>query len=81
MPFERTADCSTNLDIPDSNGAVIGSGDDVLPVRRVSNRPYPVGMPLEGIADGSTSLGIPDSNCAVGGSGDDVLSIRRIANG
>ena len=37
MPLERLADSSTSLGIPDSNGAVGRSGDDALPVGRVSN--------------------------------------------
>ena len=32
MFAERLASCSISLGIPDSNGAVAGSGDDVAPV-------------------------------------------------
>ena len=51
MPFERIADQSTSLGIPGSNGAVVGSRDDVAPVGRASDGPHPVSMPLERIAD------------------------------
>ena len=37
MPVERIADCSTSRSIPDSNGAVGGSGYDVPPIGGVSN--------------------------------------------
>ena len=77
----RIADYSASLGIPDSNGAVEGSGDDVAPIGRVSNGPHQVSVPLERISDCSTSLGIPDSNGAVVGSGDDVAPIGRVSNG
>src|SRR5258706_568383 len=68
VPLERIPNWSTSLGIPDSNGAVRGSGDDVLFIGRVSNGLYPVSVPLESITDWSTSLGIPDSNGEVVGS-------------
>ncbi len=81
MPLKRIAHWSTSLSIPDSNGAVEGSGDDVPPIGRVSHGQHPVSVPLKGIANWRTSLGIPDSNGAVGGSGDDVAPIGRVSNG
>ncbi len=81
MPLERIADWSTSLGIPDSNGVVGGSRDDMAPIGRVSNRAHQPIVPLERIADCSTSLGIPDSNGAVVGPGDDVLPIGRVSNG
>ena len=38
MPFKRIPKCNTTLRIPDSNGVVGGSGDDVMPIKRVGNR-------------------------------------------
>src|SRR5258706_554438 len=70
VPHERTADCSTIFRIPDSDGGVVGSGDDVPPIGRVSNGSHRVSVPLERISDCSTSLRIPDSDGGVGGSGD-----------
>ncbi len=81
MPLERIANWSTSLGIPDSNGAVVGSGEDVAPIGRVSNGQHLVSVPLQRIADWSTSLGIPDSNGAVVRSGDDVAPIGRVSNG
>src|SRR5258706_14313936 len=78
---DRVASCSMSLSIPDSNGAIEGSGDDVLPLGRVSNGQHPISVPMEGIADWSTSLGIPDSNGTVETSGDDVTPIGRVSNG
>jgi len=40
MHLERLTDSGTSLGIPDSNGAVAGSGDDAPPIGRVSNRPH-----------------------------------------
>ena len=80
-PFEGIADWSTNLSIPDLNGAVVRSGDDVPPIGRVNNGPHPGSVPLKGTANWSTSVGIPDSNGAVVGSGDDVPPIGRVSNG
>ena len=37
---KRLASCSVSLSILDSNGVVIGSGDDALPIGRVSNGQY-----------------------------------------
>jgi len=51
VPLERIANRSTSLGIPDSNGGVGGSGDDVLPVGRVSNGPHSASMPHERVAD------------------------------
>src|SRR5258706_3910174 len=79
--IKRSADCSTSLRVPDSNGVVAGSGDDVAPIGRASNGPHHARMPLERIADCSTSLRIPDSNGAVVGSGDDVPTIGGATNG
>src|SRR5258706_10410147 len=81
MPLERLAGCSTSLGIPGSNGAVVGSGDDVAPIMRVSNGRHPESVPLERIANCGTSLGIPDSNGAIKGSRDDVAPIGRASNG
>src|SRR5258706_238691 len=71
-PMSRVADCGTSLGIPDSNGVITGSGDDVVPIGGVGNGPHPVSVPLERTADCSTSLGIPDSNGVIEGSGGDV---------
>ena len=79
VPLERISDWSASLGIPDSNGAVSGSGDDVPPIGRVSNGLHQVSVPLERMADWSTNLGIPDSNGVVVGSGDDVLPIGRVS--
>src|SRR5258706_112977 len=66
--------------VPDSNGAVGGSGVDVLPIGRGIHGLHRVRVRIERISDWSTSLGIPDSNSAVSGSGDDVLPIGRVFN-
>ncbi len=81
VPFERIADWSASLCTPDSNGAVLGSGDDVLPIGGICNGPHRASVPLERIADWRTRLGIPDSNGAIEGSGGDVLPTRRVNNG
>ena len=81
MPLERLTNCSTGLGIPDSNGVVVGSGDDVLAIRRVSNTPDQAIMPFRRLADCSTSLGIPSSNGGVVGCRDDVPPIGRVSNG
>src|SRR5258706_16465863 len=80
VPHKRTADCSTIIRIPDSDGGVVGSRGDVPPIGRVSNGPHPVRMPLERISDCSTSLRIPDSDGGVVGSGGDVPPIGRVSN-
>ena len=80
MPHEGLADCSTSHCIPGLNSAVVGSGDDALPIGRVSNTLHPATVPLEGVADCTTSHRIPDSNGAVNGSGGDVLPIGRVSN-
>src|SRR5260370_1035629 len=67
--------------VPRTGSVVTRSRNDVLPVRRVSNRLNGVGMPLERLTDCGTSLGIPDSNGVVTGSGDDVAPIGRVSNG
>src|SRR5258706_10938378 len=77
---ERISDCSTSLRIPDSDGGVVGSGDDVPPIGRVSNRIHPPSMPRKRLANYSTGLGIPDSNCVVVGSRHNPGPIRRITH-
>src|SRR5258707_415412 len=81
MLSERLACRGLSLSIPDSNGAVVGSRDDVPPIGRVSNGPHRASVPLERSTDWSTSLSIPYSNGAVGGSRDDVPPIGRVSNG
>jgi hypothetical protein len=81
IPLEGLADRSTSLGIPNSNGAVIGSRDDVLAIGRVSNREsHIISVPLDQLANRSTSLGVPDPNSAVVGSGDDILAFGRESN-
>ncbi len=80
MPRKRIAYWRTSLGIPNANGAVGGSGDDVLSVGRACNGNHPVTVPIERIANWSTGLGIPDSDGAVGGSRDDVQPIGRVSN-
>ncbi len=75
------ADWSTSLGIPDSNGAVGGSGDDAAPIGRASYGHHRDSVPLKRVANWSTSLGIPDSNGTICRSGDDVLPIGRVSNG
>src|SRR5258706_16000906 len=67
--------------VPHTGSVVTRPRNDVLPVRRVSNRLDLVGMPLERLAGCNTSLSIPDSNGVVAGSGDDVAPIGRVGNG
>src|SRR5258706_344198 len=80
LPVERLVGYSASRSVPDSNGLVKGSGDDVAPIGRGSNGIHPVGVPHERIADCSTSLGIPDSNGVVVGSRDDAAPIGRVSN-
>src|SRR5258706_2407938 len=81
MCWDTRSDRSIGKCIQYMNSAVIRSGNDVLPIGRVSNRPHRVSVPLKRVADWCTSLGIPDSNGAIFGSGSDVLPIRRVSNG
>src|SRR5258706_102967 len=67
--------------VPHTDSFVTRPRNDVLPVRRVSNRLDQVGMPRERLAGRSTSLSIPDSNGVIPGSGDDVAPIGRVGNG
>src|SRR5258706_561676 len=67
--------------VPHTDSVVTRPRNNVLPVRRVSNRLDRVGMPRERLAGRSTSLGIPGSNGAIVGSGDDVAPIGRVGNG
>src|SRR5258706_12033334 len=67
--------------VPHTGSVVTRPRNDVLPVRRASNRLDRAGMPLEKIAYCGTSIGIPDSNGLIVGSGDDVAPIGRVGNG
>src|SRR5258706_15784904 len=67
--------------VPHTGSVVTRPRNDVLPVRRVSNRLDLLGMALERLAGCSTGLSIPDSNGAIVGSGDDVAPIGRVSNG
>src|SRR5882757_2299044 len=78
MPLERIANWSTSLGIPDLNGVVVGSGDDVVPIGRVSHGIYPPIMPRKRLPNYCTGLSIPDLNRLVIGSGDDAGPIRQI---
>src|SRR5258706_3341610 len=80
MLLERIADWGTSLSIPDSNGVIVGSGDDVASIGRVGNGRHQASVPLERLVDCGTSLGIPDSNSVIVGSGDDVAPIGRVGN-
>src|SRR5258706_14899628 len=80
MPLERIADCSSSLRIPDSNAAVGGSGYDVAPIGRISNRIHPLCMPHNRFANYSTGLSIPNSNRIVIGSRDNTGPIRRVTH-
>src|SRR5260370_1329053 len=80
MPLQRLTNCGASLGIPDSNGAVIRSGDDVPSVRRVSNGLHVFGVPLQRLTNCSASLGIPDSNGAITRSRDDMPAIRGITD-
>src|SRR5258706_10872254 len=78
MPLERLAGRSTSLGIPDSNGAIVGSGNDVAPIGRVGNGLHHARVPLERIADGDPKIALPDSSHAPIASADDVLTIRTV---
>src|SRR5258706_11724776 len=80
VPRYRIADWGTSLGIPDSNGVIVGSGDDVAPIGSVSHRIHTPIMPRKRLANYNTRLSIPDSNCVVGGSSDHAGPIRRIAH-
>ena len=60
--------------------SIRGSGDDVPPTGRASNRLYPFSAPLKRLADCSTSLCIPDSNGPIKWSVNDVPSIGRVSD-
>src|SRR5258706_9371070 len=66
--------------VPHTGSVVTRPRNDVLPVRRVSNRLDLLGMALERLAGCSTGLSIPDSNGVIVGSGDDVAPIGRASN-
>src|SRR5258706_14248061 len=70
VPSERITDCSASLGVPDSNFAVVGSGNNVLPIGRVGNGRHRVLMPLERSTDWSTSLCIPGSKIGRASSGE-----------
>ena len=75
MPFERIAYRGTGLGIPDSNRAIVRSGDDIARIGRVSNGRHSVTVSPEKIAYCGTSFGIPYSNGIIVGPGDDVAPI------
>src|SRR5258706_353958 len=64
--------------VPYASSVATRPRNDVLPIRKVSNR---LDMPLERLAGCSTSLGMTGSNGAIEGSGDDVAPIGRVGNG
>ena len=70
----------TSPGIPNSNGAIRGSIEDIPPVRRVSKRLHRQSVSLERIANWSTTLVIPDSNSAVLRSGGDIPPIGRVSH-